>query len=222
MYLGANPTWKQRAIEEYTALVLKHTNTLSSEPLHKRLATIPLDAWENELPSIELIIRETIRMTVSFAALRRNVGKELRVEDVVIKRRDFLLYSLGRTHMDPEIYPEPTKFDPDRYLEGREEDRKQTYAYVGWGAGTHLNALKESLFLYSNPGRHACVGVKMAKLQMKLVLALMLLGYEYELVDGSGKYPTPFPQPDRNDIQQVSSRLFSDSWKTLVNGFVSM
>ena len=80
----------------------------------------------------------------------------------------------------------------------------------------HLN---ESPILYSNLGRHACVGVKMAKLQMKLVLALMLLGYEYELVDGSGKYPASFPQPDRNDIQQVSSRLFSQkSWMTRVNG----
>lgn len=56
----------------------------------------------------------------------------------------------------------------------------------------------------------------MAKLQMKLVLALMLLGYEYELVDGSGKYPASFPQPDRNDIQQVSARFFSKSWKTSV------
>ena len=147
-------------------------------------------------------------MTVSFAALRRNVGKELEVEGVVIKRRDFLLYSLGRTHMDPEIYPEPSKFDPDRYLEGREEDRKQTYDYLGWGAGTYPKALEESLFLYLNLGRHACVGVKMAKLQMKLVLALMLLGYEYELVGSSGKYPASFPQPDRNDIQQVSSRFF--------------
>ena len=208
LYLGANPTWKQRASEEYTALVLKHTDPLLSEPLHKRLASIPLDAWENELPSIELIIRETIRTTVSFAALRRNVGKELRVEDAVIKPRDFLLYSLGRTHMDPEIYPEPTKFDPDRYLEGRDEDRKQTYAYLGWGAGTYLNPPNESLFLHLNLGRHACVGVKMAKLQMKLVLALMLLGYEYKLVDGSGKYPASFPQPDRNDIQQVSSLFF--------------
>ena len=147
LYLGAHPTWKRRAIEEYTALVLKHTNTLSSEPLHKRLATIPLDAWENELPSIELIIRETIRMTISFAALRRNVGKELEVEDVVIKRRDFVLYSLGRAHMDSEIYTEPTMFDPDRYLEGREEDRKQTYAYVGWGAGKYPNALQRCRIL---------------------------------------------------------------------------
>jgi sterol 14-demethylase len=74
-------------------------------------------------------------MTVSFAALRRNLQKELKVDDVVIKRRDFLLYSLGRIHMDPEIYSEPSKFDPGRYTEGREEDQKQTFAFVGWGAG---------------------------------------------------------------------------------------
>ena len=209
LYLGAHPTWKKRAIDEYTALVLKYTDTSSSEPLHKRLSTIPLDAWENELPSVELIIRETIRLTLSFAALRRNVEKELEIDAVVIKRRDFLLYSLGRTHMDPEIYTEPTKFDPDRYLEGREEDRKQTYGYVGWGAGNYPNTLRRGpLFLSSNLGRHACVGVKMAKLEMKLVLALILLGCEYELVDGSGKYPASFPQPNRNDIQQVGPVSF--------------
>ena len=147
LYLGAQPTWKKRAIDEYTALVLKHADTLSTEPLHKRLATIPLDAWESELPSVELIIRETIRLTVSFTAFRRNVAKELKVDDVVIKRRDFLLYSLGRTHMDPEIYTEPTKFDPDRYLEGREEDRKQNYGYVGWGAGNYPSALRRGPIL---------------------------------------------------------------------------
>src|SRR6267378_425105 len=125
--------WKQRATKEYTTLVANHTDTLSSEPLHKRLATIPLNAWENELPSVDLIIRETLRMTLSFAALRRNLQRELKVDDVVIKPRDFLLYSLGRIHMDPEIYNEPSKFDPDRYLEGRAEDRKQTFAFVGWG-----------------------------------------------------------------------------------------
>jgi len=64
--------------------------------------------------------------------------------------------------------------------------------------------IKGGSILKQNLGRHPCAGVKIAKLEMKLVLALMLLGCEYELVDGSGKYPVSFPQPDRNDIQQVS------------------
>jgi len=56
------------------------------------------------------------------------------------------------------------------------------------------------------PGRHPCAGMKVAKLEIKLILAMLLVGYEYTLVDGSGKYPKTFPKPDRNDIQQVSHK----------------
>lgn len=47
--------------------------------------------------------------------------------------------------------------------------------------------------------------MKIAKLEMKLILAMMLLGYEYELVDGNGNYPKAIPDQDRNDLLQVSS-----------------
>jgi len=59
-------------------------------------------------------------------------------------------------------------------------------------------------------GRHPCAGMKIAKLEIKLVLALILLGFEYDLVDSSGKYPKNLPVPDKNDIQQVSVSFTSD------------
>jgi len=40
------------------------------------------------------------------------------------------------THMNPDIYSDPETFDPSRYEEGREEDKRQTFAYMGWGVGT--------------------------------------------------------------------------------------
>ena len=49
--------------------------------------------------------------------------------------------------------------------------------------------------------------MKIATLEMKLILALMLLGYDYELVDGSGKHLEVVPQPDRNDLHQVCCLL---------------
>jgi len=61
------------------------------------------------------------------------------------------------------------------------------------------------------PGRHSCAGMKIAKLELKLVLALMLLGYNYDLVNESGKYPDILPEPDRNDGTMVNSYRFS-SW----------
>ena len=47
--------------------------------------------------------------------------------------------------------------------------------------------------------------MRIAKLEMKLILAMLLVGYEYELVDSSGNFPKELPLQDRNDIQQVRS-----------------
>ena len=47
--------------------------------------------------------------------------------------------------------------------------------------------------------------MRIAKLEMKLILAMFLISYEYELVDSSGNFPKELPLQDRNDIQQVRS-----------------
>jgi len=46
--------------------------------------------------------------------------------------------------------------------------------------------------------------MKIAKLEMKLILALMFLSFNYELVNESGKYPDVLPEPNRNSPLGVS------------------
>ena len=46
--------------------------------------------------------------------------------------------------------------------------------------------------------------MKIAKLEIKLILTMMLLGYEYELVDRNGNYPREVPSPDMDDSVTVS------------------
>lgn len=135
LYLGLNPQWKERVVSELTELAARHTDPTSSEPLHKRLVAISFNSWEEELPITDLVIRETLRLTVSFAVIRRNVREDIDIQGILVKHGDFVAYQLYDTHMDPNIYPDPTKFDPDRYSEGRHEDRKETFAYLAWGAG---------------------------------------------------------------------------------------
>jgi cytochrome P450 len=52
-----------------------------------------------------------------------------------VRKGAFLVHSLGDVHFNADIYSDPWKFDPDRYTEGREEDKKGTLSYLAWGAG---------------------------------------------------------------------------------------
>jgi cytochrome P450 len=138
LHLGTSPKWKLKAIDECKKLVDNYTNTTSSDPLHARLSTIPLNAWEDELPSLDAIIRETLRISGSITHLRRNIAKDIQIGDAIIRRGDFLAYSSADVNLNPDIYTNPMTFDPDRYGPGREEDRKETFGYLAWGAGMYL------------------------------------------------------------------------------------
>ena len=50
--------------------------------------------------------------------------------------------------------------------------------------------------------------MKIAKLEMKLILVFCLVRYEFELVDKDGKFPDPLPVPNRNDHLQVRDELW--------------
>jgi sterol 14-demethylase len=186
VHLCFNPDWKAKATAEVEALVNKHTTNSSDEPLHKRLAAIHISAWEDEMPILDAVIRETIRISITVLSLRRNLVEDLTFSGGLVKPGDFVVYSLADVHLNPEIYSRPTEFDPSRFGPGREEDKKGTFSYLGWGAG-----------------RHPCTGMKVAKLEIKTVVAFMLLGFEFDVVDKFGKRPAEPPKRDRNNIQQA-------------------
>ena len=50
--------------------------------------------------------------------------------------------------------------------------------------------------------------MKLAKLQIKLTLAIFLTGHEFGLVDKDGKFPDPLPVPDPNGFRLVRMRLW--------------
>ena len=48
--------------------------------------------------------------------------------------------------------------------------------------------------------------MKIAKLEIKVILAMFLAGYDFDVVDSAGNFPTEFPKVDYNDIYQVRAR----------------
>ncbi|GLB42444.1 putative cytochrome P450 [Lyophyllum shimeji] len=191
LFLSFNKEWKAKVTAEVHALIQTHTDTSSStsaEPLHKRLSAIPISVWEDEMPIMDLVIRETLRLVLNGTVLRRNLAADVALAGTgkVLPRGNFVAFPLSDVHLNPEIYADPAAWDPTRFMPGREEDRKVPFGYLGWGAG-----------------RHPCTGMKVAKLEMKIIVALFLAGYEFDVVDAAGRFPERLPTPDYNDIQQA-------------------
>jgi retinoid hydroxylase len=53
-------------------------------------------------------------------------------------------------------------FDPDRFSAPREEDKKQPFSLIGFGAGVH-----------------GCLGIEFANMEMKIILAALLQKYDW-------------------------------------------
>ncbi|KAF7974030.1 hypothetical protein HWV62_13553 [Athelia sp. TMB] len=188
MYLGAHPEWKANAVAEIQKLIETHTDTNSTLPLHQRLSAIPISAWEDEMPVLELITRETLRLVNNGTMLRRNVLEDIEVSGKIIPRGAFMAYQMGDVHLNGEYYPDPLKWDPARFMSGNAQSEAP---YIGWGTG-----------------RHPCTGIKVAKFEVKMILALMLTRYEYTLVDAAGAPTMQVPEPNRNDITRPKTECF--------------
>jgi cytochrome P450 len=167
----------------------------SLDSISTRLAAVPLSVWESETPVLDSVIRETLRLAQSHAALRRNLGHEVHIDGKVVPTGAYVVYPFSDVHLDPELYPDPWKFDPSR------PESKAAFGYVGWGGGMSLctSQLVPPDQMVSNIGKTICLGTRLAKVELKLTTAMMLLGFSYGVVDKSGQ-PSPLPRPNWNDL----------------------
>ncbi len=58
--------------------------------------------------------------------------------------------------------------------------------------------------------------MKVAKLEIKLIVAMMLAAYDFDVVDSTGQAPKSLPKHDRNDIHQVFTTYFLSQPKELI------
>ena len=137
-YLGCHPKWCNEARAEVRKLITSHSLETVSEcnsppdSSSTALSSIPLSAWENETPVLDMIIREAIRLSQAFVAFRRNVGPEMYIDGKVIPTGTLVAYPAASVHLDPALYPDPWKFDPAR------PQPKGNLTFLGWGVGACL------------------------------------------------------------------------------------
>lgn len=129
-FLAGHPEWRSKARSEAEAFLFSHSSYTSGVSVASSLATVPLEAWETEMPVFDAIIRETLRLAQPHTAMRRNVGPDTFIGGERVPSGAYVVYPFSDVHLDEGLYPDPWKFDPGR------PERKEPYSWIGWGGGT--------------------------------------------------------------------------------------
>lgn len=113
-------------------------------------------------------IKETIRFHPAVPlGSGRILGEDVTVNGQFLAKGTFIMPSTHGIHHDPNIWPEPEKFNPDRW---RDQANFHPAAFVGFGLGPRN-----------------CVGGKLAVHEIKLVIQMVLSRYRVEPCDETPK-----------------------------------
>ncbi|KAL5287880.1 hypothetical protein ACFFRR_008621 [Megaselia abdita] len=127
-----------------------------------------------EMRYLEMCIKETLRLYPSVPMLARKTGEETRLGKHIIPAGSNIFISPYATHRIPQIYPNPEKFDPERFTPENCEKR-HPYAYIPFSAGPRY-----------------CIGNRFAILEMKTVISKILRTYDILPVKGKTTFTPIF------------------------------
>ena len=83
---------------------------------------------------MDMFIEETQRMYPATPRVDRVCSQDYEFEGIKLKRGQIWVASIGALHYDEELYPNPEKFDPERFNEKNKKSREQV-AHIPFGAG---------------------------------------------------------------------------------------
>ncbi len=162
--LSAHPEWRDRLRDELATVVGDAPLSLSHL---------------NKLTQMTNVLKEAERLYPPVFGMARGVIKDVEYAGYRIPAGWMVDISPMITHRMPEIYPDPNRFDPDRFAPPREEDKRYPFSLVGFGGGSHT-----------------CIGLELAKLEMKVFLATLLRQYDWTVTPDRSAI-APVLQPSR-------------------------
>ncbi|XP_066247950.1 cytochrome P450 6a2-like [Euwallacea similis] len=150
--IASNPLIQQSAHNEVLHVMAKYDNQITYDGLM-------------EMKYLDTVINETLRKYPPAPVFLRKCMKRYPIPSTqafIEEGQSVLIPCLG-LHRDPEYFPNPELFDPERFSdENKREVAEGTYIPFG-------------------SGPRNCLGMRFAMIQLKIALTLSLLNYELRL-----------------------------------------
>nr|ALD15918.1 cytochrome P450 [Dendroctonus armandi] len=143
--LARNSDLQERARQEVLKVIETHDGKITYEGLQ-------------EMTYVKQVLDESMRMYPPLSTLSRVCTKdyELRDTDIVIEKGTSVVISTLGLGRDPEYFPDPDRFDPDRFS-AEEKAKRHPYVHIPFGEGPRN-----------------CIGLRFGVMQSKIGLARIL------------------------------------------------
>ncbi|CAF4959481.1 unnamed protein product [Pieris macdunnoughi] len=132
-----------------------------------------------DLQYLNCVIKEALRKYSPMGWMDRVALVDYKIDDKLTIPAGTPLYvnAIGMQYYE-EFYPEPEKFDPDRFLPENEKESLQ-FTYLPFGEGPRN-----------------CIGKRFAQISLRSALAKLVLNYEFRPLPGQ-------PKPSEIDIDKL-------------------
>ncbi|XP_068084560.1 cytochrome P450 6j1 [Anabrus simplex] len=157
--LSLQPEIQNRLRQEIQSVLEKNNGQLTYDGLQ-------------EMIYLDMVVSETLRKYPVLPFLDRKVLQPYTLPgtNFTLDKGDVVIISLSGIHYDPQYYPNPQRFDPERFTEENKRSRPN-YSYMPFGEGPRI-----------------CIGMRMGLLQAKAGLAHLIANFEVAPCQG-----TPVP-----------------------------
>jgi len=123
------------------------------------------DNGGNELRQATILEVQRTRTVIDFAG-RHVYPPVFQLGEWTIPRGYSMIVSIAQIHDDPNVFPEPERFDPQRYI----GTKPSSFAWIPFGGGTRR-----------------CVGAAFANMEMDVVLRTVLRHFTIETTSAPGE-----------------------------------
>lgn len=115
-----------------------------------------------KLPYLDAVIRESLRIRPIVTEALRTLTGPFELMGHRLEAGTTVAPSISLLHADPNIYPEPDQFRPERFL----ERKFSPYEYIPFGGGNRR-----------------CIGSAFAEFELRIALAILLTEADLDLLD---------------------------------------
>ncbi|TXG53319.1 hypothetical protein EZV62_022488 [Acer yangbiense] len=178
-------TWLIKFLEENPAVLDKLREEHLEIQANRKGRTNLTWSEVNNMPYTAKVINETLRRATVLPWFSRKASEDFEIDGYKIKKGWSINLDVVSIHHDPQVFPNPYKFDPSRF-----DAPIKPFSFLGFGSGPRM-----------------CPGMNLAKLEISIFIHHLLCRYKWTTLEKDDSVQPTLVRMPRNKYPIVAEPL---------------